>query len=108
MAIQRQRDQDLRHAQACKDAIKAAELQVQKAAHQKRIEMTEKFQQEFDEKVMEEERQRTIAEAEVRRMEAEEAYLIDNLKSTQDQQRSAYDDLESALNYSEFSSSKYN
>lgn len=48
---------------------------------------------------MDEEKQRTLAEAEVRRMEAEEAYLIDQLKSTQEQQRNAYDQLESALNY---------
>ena len=73
---------------------------MQKAAHQKRIEMTEKFQADFDQKVMEEEKQRTIAESEVRRMEAEEAYLIDALKTTQDHQRTAYDDLEAALNYS--------
>merc|ERR1712227_686075 len=36
MAIARQRDQDLRHAQQCKDAIKAHEKAVQQAAHQKR------------------------------------------------------------------------
>merc|ERR1712196_171923 len=96
MAIQRQRDADLRHAQQCKDAIKAAELQVQKAAHQKRIEMTEKFQAEFDRKLTEEEKQRMIAEGEVRRMEAEEAHLIDALKQTQEDQRVAYDDLEAA------------
>merc|ERR1711998_310198 len=99
MVIQRQRDQDLRHAQQCKDAIKAHEQAVQQAAHQKRIQLTEKFQKEFDEKVMDEERQRTIAEAEVRRMESEEAFLIDRLKATQEEQRTAYDQLESALNY---------
>merc|ERR1712188_28518 len=99
MVIQRQRDQDLRHAQQCKDAIKAHELSVQQAAHQKRTELTEKFQKEFDNKVMEEEKQRSLAEAEVRRMEAEEAYLIEQLKSTQEYQRNAYDQLESALNY---------
>jgi len=100
MVIARQRDQDLRHAQQCKDAIKAHELAVQQAAHQRRIEITEKFQQEFDNKVMEEEKQRAEAEAEVRRMEAEEAFLIDRLKSTQETQRKAYDELETALNYS--------
>merc|ERR1711998_343864 len=56
MVIARQRDQDLRHAQQCKDAIKAHEQAVQQAAHQKRIELTEKFQAEFDSKVMEEEK----------------------------------------------------
>merc|ERR1711988_1412345 len=99
MVIQRQRDADLRHAQQCKDAIKAHEVAVQQAAHKKRIELTEKFQEEFDNKVMQEERQRTIAEAEVRRMESEEAFLIDRLKATQEEQRTAYDQLESALNY---------
>jgi len=49
--------------------------------------------------VMDEEKQRTIAEAEVRRMESEEAFLIDRLKATQEEQRTAYDQLESALNY---------
>ena len=73
---------------------------MQKAAHQKRIEMTEKLQAEFDRKVTEEEKQRMIAEGEVRRMEAEEAYLIDALKQPQEDQRVAYDDLEAALNYS--------
>ena len=99
MVIQRQRDADLRHAQQCKDAIKAHELAVQQQAHQKRIELTEKFQHEFDSKVMEEEKERTMAESEVRRMEAEEAALIERLKSTQDDQRNAYDQLETALNY---------
>merc|ERR1712146_385698 len=99
VGIQRQRDADLRHGQHCKDAIKAHERAVQQAAHKKRIELTEKFQKDFDDKVMEEEKQRTLAEAEVRRMEAEEAYLIDQLKSIQEQQRNAYDQLESALNY---------
>lgn len=99
MAIQRQRDADLRHAQQCKDAIKAHEVSVQKQQHQKRIELTEKFQQEFDDKVMDEERQRAAAEQEVMRMEAEEAQLIDQLKATQESQRYAYDDLEKALNY---------
>jgi len=49
--------------------------------------------------VFNEEKQRALAEAEVRRMEAEEAYLIDQLKATQESQRYAYDDLEKALNY---------
>merc|ERR1711907_306010 len=100
VVIQRQRDEDLRHAQQCNDAIKAHERAVQQAAHQRRIEITEQFQQEFDNKVMEEEKQRAEAEAEVRRMEAEEAFLIDRLKSTQETQRKAYDELETALNYS--------
>jgi len=99
IAIQRQRDEDLRHAQQCKDAIKAHENSVQKQQHQKRIELTEKFQREFDDKVMEEEKQRAAAETEVVRMEAEEAALIDQLKQTQESQRYAYDDLEKALNY---------
>merc|ERR1711939_952242 len=99
IAIQKQRDRDLAHAQQCKQAIKAHEIGVQKQQHQKRIELTEKFQHEFDEKVFNEEKQRALAEAEVRRMEAEEAYLIDQLKATQESQRYAYDDLEKALNY---------
>merc|ERR1719321_1119505 len=99
IAIQRQRDNDLRHAQQCREAIKAHETSVQKQQHLKRIQLTEKFQKEFDEKVLEEEKQRTMAESEVRRMEAEEAYLIDQLKATQEAQRHAYDDLETALNY---------
>merc|ERR1712227_142055 len=49
--------------------------------------------------VMDEERQRANAEQEVMRMEADEAQLIDQLKSTQESQRYAYDDLEKALNY---------
>lgn len=99
MVIARQRDQDLAHAQQCKDAIKAHERAVQQQAHQRRIEITEQFQKEFDDKVMDEERMRAEAEQDVRRMEAEEAHLIDRLKSTQETQKKAYDELETALNF---------
>merc|ERR1711959_645488 len=100
IVVQRRKDADLEYARQCKDAIKAHELHVQQQAHQKRFEQTEKFQRIFDEKVVWEERERTLAEAEVRVMEQEEAFLIERLKDTQSEQRTAYDALEKALNYS--------
>merc|ERR1711988_1054276 len=99
MSIQRQRDADMQHAHQCKEAIKAHETAMQRAQHQRKIQRSEQCKRELDGKVLEEEEQRTMAEAQVRSMEAEEAYLIEQLQRTQDAQRDAYDDLEEALNY---------
>jgi len=99
MSIQRQRDADMQHAHQCKEAIKAHEVAMQRQQHEKRIERSEQCKKELDDKVLEEEQQRTLAEVQVRRMEAEEAYLIEQLQKTQEQQRSAYDSLEQALTY---------
>jgi len=100
MAIQRQREQNMQHAHECKEAIKAHESAMQRALQQKKLERNEAARRELDQKVLEEEEQRTLAEAQVRKMEQEEAYLIDQLQKTQEAQRLAYDDLEGALNYS--------
>merc|ERR1712023_290716 len=66
MTIQRQRDADMQHAHQCKEAIKAHEIAMQRQQHQKRIERSEKCKKELDEKVLEEEQQRTLVEAQVR------------------------------------------
>ena len=100
MAIQRQREQNMQHAHECKEAIKAHESAMQRALQQKKLERNEAARRELDQRVLEEEEQRTLAEAQVRKMEQEEAYLIDQLQKTQEAQRLAYDDLEGALNYS--------
>jgi len=98
LAIQKDREAQLAAAAQSKATIKAHEQQVQMASHKSRMMKTEKFAEEFDKKVKEEEALRLSTEEEVREMERHEAELIERLKSTQTSQRNAYEHLEEVLN----------
>merc|ERR1711865_1141283 len=97
LAIQKDREAQLAAAAQSKATIKAHEQQVQMASHKSRMMKTEKFAEEFDKKVKEEEALRLSTEEE-REMERHEAELIERLKSTQTSQRNAYEHLEEVLN----------
>merc|ERR1712195_269315 len=90
LAIQKDREAQLAAAAQSKATIKAHEQQVQMASHKSRMMKTEKFAEEFDKKVKEEEALRLSTEEEVRE--------IERLKSTQTSQRNAYEHLEEVLN----------
>jgi len=98
MKIQRDRDAQLAAAAQSKEMIKEHEKHVHAASHKHRMQKTECFREEFEQKYKEEQLIRIQTEQEVRDMEKREAELIERLRTTQENQRSAYEKLEEVLN----------